>query len=148
MQDKLYDEIVITKDTWGDETAERLGYTIMTLAAEGEVCQVYDDDEGIYLIHHNHNELKDYWGGPVCEWLTDEEYETIESMREHNGEEDSESGAELEDEEEPTFGTVAAEFYFEADQLLEAYQNAEMNAEDTLEKIIYILNKAEEAEND
>ena len=139
MKEKLYDEIVITKDTWGDEPAQRLGYTIMTRLGEDEVCKVYDDDNGIYIIQHNHNEDHEYWGCPVCEWITDEEKEAIDATRAYA--EDSENGAEQEDEE-PTFGTVAAEFYFEASQLLDKYQSAQMSADETLQRLISILDKA------
>ena len=139
-KNKLYNEIVITSDTWEDKTAERLGYTLMTLMGEGEVCKVYDDDTGIYIIQHNHNEDKEYWGGPVCEWMTDEEREDLEARRNCPEENDDEDG-------EPTFGTVAAEFYFEATQLLDKYQGAELTGEETLQRLIGILNKAKEETN-
>lgn len=145
MDEKLYNEIVITKDSWKDKIAEKLGNIIITLTKEGEVCKVYDDDDGIYIIQHNHNEDKDYWGCPVCTWLTEEENDSIIANREY---EKNHIDDEDNSKNEPTFGTVAAEFYFETSQLLKQYKNNEMSAEDTLEKIIYILNKAEEAEND
>lgn len=145
MDKKLYNEIVITRDSWGDKTAERLGDIIITLTKEGEVCKVYDDDDGIYIIQHNHNEDKEYWGSPVCTWLTEEENDNVIANREY---EENHTDDEDNNKNEPVFGSVAAEFYFETSQLLKQYKNNEMSAEDTLEKIIYILNKAEEAEND
>lgn len=82
-RNQLYNEIVLCTETWGESKInEKLGSIITTLTKEGEWCKVYDDDNGIYIIQHGHNEDLEYWGGPMLTWLTDEEYEQLESLRE------------------------------------------------------------------
>ena len=79
--EKLSNEIVLTKDTWKENLAQKIGDIILTLLAEEEVCKIYAEDNNVFIIQHGHDESISYWGCPTLMWLTDEECEKIEGMR-------------------------------------------------------------------
>lgn len=145
--EKLYDEIVLTKDVWRENINQKIGDIITTLLAEGECCKVYDDDCGIYIIQHNHDERIDPYGGPDLIWATSEEVEDLYARRDVSECESEEAWSENDenDENEPTFGTVSAEFYYEAGLILDAYQSTKISADDALSKLIDILDKSRSA---
>lgn len=84
---KIVNQIVLTKERQGEDFAKVLGETILTLLREEEMVSIRDDDTDILILEHEHDNYKDYWGGPTCVWLEDDEVGVIESYRaEKNGE--------------------------------------------------------------
>lgn len=56
--------------------------TQVSLLMENDyVCKIYDDDTNIIVVEYEHDNRKDYWGGPELEWLDEEEMEVLESYR-------------------------------------------------------------------
>lgn len=61
---------------------EAVGKQLALLLENEYVCKVYDDDVDIIVMQFNHDEHKDYWGCETLEWITPDELEFIERLRE------------------------------------------------------------------
>ena len=88
MEDKIWNEFVISADRVKEadrsaNVATALGEAIIMFLNQDNVCKVYDDEYGIYVIQYEHDdEHRDqWWGGSKLLWVTDEEYEDIISRR-------------------------------------------------------------------
>ena len=84
MKEIRKNEIVLTRSTWGDKLFQKVGEVLEILLKEQQICTVRDDDTGIIIIRHEHDENHDAWGCDNPYWITDEEYEIIEWERWHN----------------------------------------------------------------
>lgn len=79
---KNYEQIVLTKDNQGEDLGKVMGDVILLLLKEDEAVCVRAEDCGVFIIEHNHDNRRDYWGTPTNMWLEDEEVDLVESYRE------------------------------------------------------------------
>ena len=83
MENKIWNELILTEDRVkamdkNKDVATALGEAIIMFLTQDNVCKVYDDDYGVYVIQYEHDdEHRDWWGDPKLMWVTDEEYEDI-----------------------------------------------------------------------
>ncbi len=67
--------------------------TQLSLLMENEyICKIYDDDVDIVVIEYEHNNKRDYWGGPDLEWLSEDEQDVLSNYRAQLSDSDSEEG--------------------------------------------------------
>ena len=75
--------IVLTSEAFGDKLWEAVSQQIKILVKSGYILQVYDDDIDIIVIKYAYKDedLTSY----RLEWLTDEEVDYIDDLREEHG---------------------------------------------------------------
>ena len=73
-------EIVLSKDTFGDELWPTVAQVLKILTRNEEICTVYDDDIDIIVIKHEHDDRhgEDYWGATNPYWRTPKQVEVLE----------------------------------------------------------------------
>lgn len=74
-------EIVLTRDVWGDDLFNVVGKVLEILLKQEHICTVRDDDNGIIIIRHEHDESKEFWGCDNPYWITADEWEKVEFHR-------------------------------------------------------------------
>lgn len=79
-KEKIWDEIILTKEAQGEDLATTIGNLILTLLKEEETCKIYNDDGAmeVFVIEHGHDEHISGWGGPILTWVTQEEFDELE----------------------------------------------------------------------
>lgn len=77
---KKYDQIVLSREAWGDELYNVLGQTLKILLREGYECQIYDDDLDILVIKFNYSKRMGF-GDPELMWLEEDEVDLINDYR-------------------------------------------------------------------
>ena len=75
--------IVLSRSQFGNKLWEEAANVLRILTKNEEICVVYDDDDEIIVIQHEHNDVHgdECWGCANPYWLTYEEQEYIESFR-------------------------------------------------------------------
>ena len=78
---KLYNELILTRDAWGDELWHKVGEQLDLLTREGNICVVYNDDVsvGVVIIQYEHDDQHsgDGWGCANPYWLTPDDLDTL-----------------------------------------------------------------------
>lgn len=78
------DQIVLTKENQKDDIAKKLGDLVLLLLSENEEVSIREEETGIYVISHAHDNSIDHWGGPTNMWLNEDEVELVEACREND----------------------------------------------------------------
>lgn len=75
--------IVLSRSQFGDKLWEEVSTILRILTKNEEICVVYDDDDEIIVIQHEHNDVHgdERWGCTNPYWLTHKEQEYIDSFR-------------------------------------------------------------------
>ena len=76
--DKRYEEIVLTKENFGDDLWNQVSNVLCLLCKAGYECEVYEEEKGIIVIHYNHDRNKAYSNETIY-WLTPKEAEQIKN---------------------------------------------------------------------
>ena len=82
---KEYNQIVFTPEQFDndvDKMYDAISKQIALLMKTENICVVYDDDTDIIVIEYEHNDRRDWWGCWQPTWLSPEEIDNINIMRE------------------------------------------------------------------
>lgn len=69
--DKLYEELVLTKEDFGDDLYKVLGEVLNILFKSKYEAIVREEDDGIIAIHYNYDDAICHFGGPVAKWVSE-----------------------------------------------------------------------------
>lgn len=77
-----YNSIVFSDEGYSDtdEMWKDISKTLQILFRQGYKCEIYDDDVNIIVINYEYSDGMD---GPYLTWLTEDEVESIEQLREN-----------------------------------------------------------------
>lgn len=73
MKEVKVNQIVLDKNVYGsrDKLFAAMAAQLSILLENDYACKIYDDDKDVIVIEFDHDNKKEYWGGPDLIW-TDE----------------------------------------------------------------------------
>lgn len=70
--DKLYEELVLTKEDFGDDLYRVLGDVLKILFKSKYKAIVREEDDGVIAIHYNYDIDNCRFGGPDAKWISED----------------------------------------------------------------------------
>lgn len=86
--EKLYEALVLTEEDFGKELWNEVGKTLELLTKANYEIKITLDEIGIVVIKYNHDSRMRY-GNATLRWVTDDEKEIIDNIRENNRKENN-----------------------------------------------------------